>query len=103
MIRTHQTHVEMTRPVPPEVEVGADIALKVKVTCSSGCDLRGEPVEVMTPDGVVMTREHLAGDAAGNNETEEFALHATEEGGEYIWFLVFPRNETDNVIHEESY
>jgi hypothetical protein len=34
------------------------------VTCSSGCDLRGEPVKVMTPDGVVITREQLASDAA---------------------------------------
>ena len=63
MIRTHQTHVEMSQPVPLEVEVGADIALKVKVTCSSGCDLRGEPVNVMTPDGVVMTSEQLANEA----------------------------------------
>lgn len=102
MIRTHQTHVEMSQPVPLEVEVGADIALKVKVTCSSGCDLRGEPVKVMTPDGVVMTREQLASDAARNNETEEFALHAPEQGGEYTWSLVFPRHETENVIHEES-
>lgn len=102
MIRTHQTHVEMSQPVPPEVEVGADIALKVKVTCSSGCDLRGEPVKVMTPDGVVMTREQLASDAARNNETEEFALQAPKQGGEYTWSLVFPRHETENLIHEES-
>jgi hypothetical protein len=92
----------MSRPVPPEVEVGADIALKVKVRCSSGCDLRGEPVEVVTPDGVVMTREQLADDAAGNNETEDFAVHAPEQAGEYTWSLVFPRHETENVIHDES-
>jgi hypothetical protein len=94
--------VEVSQPVPLEVEVGADIALKVKVTCSSGCDPRGEPVKVMTPDGVVMTREQLASDAARNNETEEFALQAPKQGGEYTWSLVFPRHETENLIHEES-
>ena len=99
MIRTHQMHVEMSQSVPLEVEVGADITLKVKVTCSSGCDLRGEPVKVMTPDGVVMTSE-LAN--TESNETEEFALQAPKQIGEYAWSLVFPRHETENVIHEES-
>lgn len=89
---THQTHIEMSQPVPLEVEVGADMTLNVKVRCSSGCDLPGGPVTVMAPDGVVLT----------NNETEEFVLQAPKQAGEYAWSLVFPRHETENVIHKES-
>ena len=37
----------MSQPVPPEFEAGADIILKLKVSCPDGCDLRGIPVSVM--------------------------------------------------------
>ena len=54
---THRAHVEISPPVPPELDAGADIILKVKVSCPQGCDLRGIPVTVMAADGVVITSE----------------------------------------------
>jgi hypothetical protein len=92
----------MSRPVPPELDVGADIALKVKVTCSSGCDLRGKALNVVTPEGVVVASEHLAHHDAHDNQTDEFVLQAPRQAGEYAWSLVFARHETEDVIHEES-
>lgn len=87
----HQTHIEINPPVSPELDVGADVTLKVKVTCSSGCDLRGAPVTITGPEGVVKI-----------NETGELTFQAPKRVGEYAWSFVFPRHETDRVIHEET-
>ena len=92
--------MELSQPAPLEMEVGADITLKAKVTCSSLCDLHGAPVKVMAPDGVVMTTE-LANYNEKNNETGEFALQTPQSVGEHAWSLVFPRYETEKIIHEE--
>jgi hypothetical protein len=73
----------------------------VKVSCSSGCDLRGAPVLITAPEGVVKTSE-LANYTGKNNETGELTFHAPKRVGEYTWSLVFPSRETDNVIHKET-
>jgi hypothetical protein len=91
----------MTPSIPPDVEAGTDIALTVKVSCPSGCDLRGRPVNVVAPDGVVMARE-LTTYEDKINETEDFALKAPTEVGEHAWSIVFPRHETESTVHEEG-
>jgi hypothetical protein len=102
---THQTNVEMIPSVPLELEVGANIILKVKVSCPEGCDLRGIPVKVMAPregnDEVVITTE-LATHDETINETEDFALKAPGQVGEHAWTILFLRHETEGLVHEES-
>ena len=100
-IATHQTNVEMGQPAPSVVEVGTDIALKVKASCPSGCDLRGRTVTVMGADAVVMTSE-LATYDEKINETQGFTLKAPTEVGEYVWRILFARHETESTVHEES-
>jgi hypothetical protein len=101
LVILHQPHIEISPPVSPELDVGADITFKVKVTCSSGCDLRGAPVTITTPEGVVRTNE-LADYTEKNNETGELTFQAPKRVGEYAWNFVFPRHETDHVIHNET-
>jgi hypothetical protein len=100
-IPTHQTHVEISQSIPQVVEAGTDIALTVKVSCPSGCDLRGRPVTVMASDAVVMMRELATYDET-INETEDFTLKVPSEVGEYAWSILFPRHETESTVHEES-
>jgi hypothetical protein len=88
---THETSLEISRSIPPELEVGARISLKVKASCPDGCDLRGIPVQVMAADEVVAI-----------SETEDFALKAPEQVGEHSWTILFPKHETESVVHEES-
>ena len=91
----------MSRSVPPQVEAGTDLTLKVKVACPAGCDLRGRLVKVMAPAGIVVQRE-LIGFENLTNETDEFVVTAPPQVGEYAWNVVFPRHELKGVVHEES-
>jgi hypothetical protein len=83
------------------VEAGTDITLKVNVACPSGCDLRGRSVRVAAPTGDVLQIE-LVGFADMRNQTEEFVLKAPQQVGEYAWGILFPRHESEGVVHEES-
>ena len=100
--RTHPTSVALSRPPAAEVDAGTDIVLKIKVTCADGCDLRGRVIDVMAPDGAVVAGSALADFADDANETTEFAFRAPDEVGEYSWNLVFPKHETEGVVHEEG-
>ncbi len=100
--RTHQTNVEVTQSSPMEVDAGADIALKVKVSCSSGCDLRGKTIRVVDGDGAAAKLVALTGFEEGINETDEFTVEAPVEVGEYDWSVVFPAQEVGGVLHGES-
>ena len=99
---THQTKVELSRSVPPGLEAGADVILKVKVSCSEGCDLRGVPVKVTTADEIVITRELAAYYDESTNETEDVAVKAPGQVGEHAWTIVFPGHTIDGAVHEES-
>ncbi len=99
---THQTNVEMTRPIPSEVEAGADVILKVKVWCPEGCDLRGIPIKVKAADEVVLSSE-LATHDEMINETEEFAVRVPEHVGDHAWTIQFLRHESEGGVHEESH
>ena len=101
MTPTHPTNVELGRFVPPEVEVGTEITLEVKVSCPSGCDLHGGAVHVVAADGVVVTSD-LATSDERISDTKGLVLKAPNQIGEYVWSLQCARHETENVIHEES-
>src|SRR5207244_254664 len=96
---THSTTIELSGAVPSEVAVGADIILKVKVSCPAGCDLRGMPVKVTAPDGVAVASEIATCDA-GINETADVTLKAPQQVGEHVLSVVFAPHEADGVLHE---
>jgi len=101
MMATHQTKVEMSQPVPPEFEAGADIILKVKVSCPEGCDLRAIPVSVMAADEIIGSSE-LAAFEDAVNETEIFTLKAPGQVGEHTWTVLFPGHEIEGTDHLEG-
>ena len=98
---THQTNLAMSPPVPLELEAGADLTLKVKVSCPEGCDLRGVPVSVMAAEEVIGSSELAAFDD-GVNETEAFVLQAPGQVGEHAWTVLFPRHEIEGAVHQEG-
>ncbi|HYR86883.1 MAG TPA: hypothetical protein VE422_22545 [Terriglobia bacterium] len=98
---THQTRLEIGEPIPAELEAGAIITMRIKVSCAEGCDLRGVPVKVAAVDEVVIASE-LAAYEKGTNETEDLTVKAPGQVGEHAWTFLFPRHELDGVIHEES-
>jgi hypothetical protein len=103
-LQTHSTHVELSEPVPPELAVGSDLVVQVKVSCRSGCDLRAMPVTVTGPDGPVATIEPRSDHepAPGDVTLRDIALKAPLQVGEHVWTVRFPPHERDGVLHEES-
>jgi hypothetical protein len=104
--RPHPTTVTLSRAPASEVDAGAEIVLKVKVSCPHGCDLRGRVIDVVAPDGAVVGSSRLAEFADNVNETTEFAFTAPEEVGEYSWTVVFARDHDDGararLVHDEG-
>ena len=97
----HSTRIALSRPFPPDVEAGTELSFGVQVTCPFGCDLRGESVQVLAPDGSVVTAELIRHDD-GVNEAEILSLKAPMEAGEHTWTILLPANEVGGVVHEEG-
>lgn len=94
-LRTHGTAIEVVGPTPPEVAVGADFVLKVKVSCASGCELAGMPVKVTAADGALAAGE-LGAEAA------DITLTAPRRTGEACWNVACGPHVCDGILHEEK-
>jgi hypothetical protein len=85
---------------PAEAAVGSDIALRVMVSCSAGCDLDGAQIDVTAPDGE-LTSVRLS----GREETEAgvtVTLTAPQTVGAYDWSVVCPAQDIAGIRHEAS-
>ncbi|MCL2632355.1 MAG: hypothetical protein FWD45_04650 [Coriobacteriia bacterium] len=100
-IQIHHTDTIIVNDVPTEFYVGSSIVLKIRVSCSSGCDLRSKTVEILAQDAVVAEVE-LSSFGETGNETDEFIVPAPTHLGEHRWIVVFPAQEQEGVIHQES-
>jgi len=98
----HHTNTEMILSPRREVLAGTDMALKVEVSCPSGCDLRSGTVRVIAQDGTVAKEVPLISFEEGINGTGEFALKAPVEVGECTWNVAYPGQEVGGVFHHPS-
>src|SRR5687767_13526598 len=99
----HQTSLELGEPLPPEIPVGAEIALKVRVRCASGCDLRGCSVRLVAGEELLAVAVLVDYDEEEEgNATEAFAVNAPEQIGEHSWRIEFPLQDSGGVAHGES-
>jgi hypothetical protein len=102
-VQAHETSTSMVKAALAELNAGTDIALKVKVSCSLACDLRGKTVNIIAQDAAVVAKEIELTEFDGTgNETGEFVVQSPIEPGEYTWTAVFPAQEKEGVLHEES-
>jgi hypothetical protein len=96
----HATTIELAAPAPLEVAVGADFVLAVKVSCAAGCDLVAIPLEVTTPDGVVVASACHTG--PGRAGAVDIALEAPRQPGEHIWTVRSGPHYCAGIRHEEA-
>ena len=102
-VKAHETSTSMVKAALAELDAGTDIALKVRVLCSSACDLRGKIVKIIAQDAVVAKEIELTDFDGTVNETDEFVVKAPTRPGEYTWTAMFPAQEKEGVLqHEES-
>jgi hypothetical protein len=95
------TRIEIVEPVPPEVPVGAGVALKVKVAGAAGSDLRGGRVDVMAAEERVTSRE-LSECREGFAATDAFTVTAPHRVGAFAWTIVFPAQQIGGVAYAQS-
>lgn len=97
----HRIRVYASLPLPEENAAGVSAILKVQVSCEQGCDLRGRSVQVVATDDVVATGELVVVDGA-SCETGEISVRLPTDVGEHAWSIVFPGEQTDEHLHEDS-
>jgi hypothetical protein len=96
----HRVTIELREPLDPEVAAGAEVTLRFDVSCVSGCDMRGSHVDVIAPDGTVVTRE-LIEYADSVNRSPDIVVRAPAQVGEFAWTIRVPTHESRTAVHEE--
>jgi hypothetical protein len=100
--QAHEMSISMVKAPPTEVDAGTDMTLKIQVSCSSECDLRGMRVFVADDEGATIEEVGLTEFDGAANETDEFVVRAPSRRGAYTWAAVFPAQEKEGVSHEET-
>ena len=99
----HPTTLSSPQQIPPEVEVGAEIALTVQVACPHGCDLRGLPVEITASNSnEVVAVGELAHHEDAANASGEIRVNAPRAVGNHAWTVRFPPHRSEAAVHETS-
>ena len=92
---THSTTIELSEPAPAEVAAGAEFVVKVKLTCSAGCDLHSLPLTIKGPDDAAPT-----GATCHINDNGEIALKVLPKVGPQSFSVAFGPHEADDIRHE---
>ena len=100
-LRTHETSLSLLQAPPAEADAGAEAALKVRVACPCGCDLRGAAVRIVSPEGPLREFELAEFDGAAN-ETAGFFIRMPAAPGSYAWAVLFLPREGEGILHGES-
>ena len=101
-VQAHETSTYMVTAAPAELGAGTDMALKVGVSCPEKCNLQAGNVRIVDSEGAVVKEIELTEFDGAANETDEFVVKAPIEPGQYTWTAVFPAQEKEGVVHEES-
>ena len=92
--------LELAEPIPPEVPVGADVVLQLRVS-GAASDLSGGRIDVVAGEEIVATAELIA--FPGNcNETAAFTVTAPVGVGTFSWTVRFPTQEIDGIAYGET-
>lgn len=101
-LEAHGTSTSMVKAALAELDAGADLALRVRVSCSSECSLQGCRVVIVDDQGAAVAEVELAEFDGAVYETAEFVVKAPFDPGEYTWTALFPAQDREGVSHEES-
>ncbi len=101
-IQAHKTSASMVKMALAELDAGSDIALKIKVSCPSNCNLQGGKVRIADDAGAVVKEIELVSFDGSGNDTDEFVVKAPSKPGKHTWTAVFAAQEKAGILHEES-
>jgi hypothetical protein len=101
-VPAHETTASIVAAPLAEFPAGSDIALRVKVSCPSNCNLRGGKVAVTSPEGAATKEIELISFDGAANETDTFFVKAPVKPGEYAWIATFATREGEGILHGET-
>ena len=90
----------LAEPVPPEVPVGANVVLQVRVS-GAARDLGGGRIEVLAGEEIVATAELIAS-RDDFSETAAFTVIAPVRVATFTWTIRFPAQEIGGIVYGES-
>ena len=93
-------HLELAEPVPPQVPVGADVLLQVRVS-GAARDLSGGRIEVVAGEVVVATAALIAF-RDNFNETAAFAVRAPVRIEAFNCTIRFPPQQIGGITYGEG-
>lgn len=89
--------------VPAEYFAGADMALRVRASCSSACDMRGRTVKVVTQGAAIREmRVELTEFDGEATETGDFVVKAPARPGQFTWTVLLPAFTKKGIRYEQS-
>ena len=90
----------LAEPFPPEVPVGGNVVLQVRVS-GAACDLSGGRIEVLAGEEIVATAE-LVASRDNFSETAAFTVTAPVRVATFTWTIRFPVQEIGGIAYGES-
>lgn len=100
-IRTHGQRTCVVEVSGSEVDAGAEVTVRARVSCPHGCDLGGQRVSIRNQDDTELASAELTERVGEAYVTSALALRAPLEVGEHIYRAVLAASEKDGVLHEE--
>lgn len=101
-VKVHKTSISIIKAIPAEIDASSDIVLKARVLCTSSCNLQGGKIRIIDPQGDTVTEVELPLSDGTSNETEEFTVKAPIMPGKYTWTAIFPAQQKEGILHQES-
>jgi hypothetical protein len=87
---------------PAEVGVGVAMELILGISCPVACDLEGTLVRIMGKDSIVTDGLELTKVDEMTYKTGEVFVKTPLEPGDYTWTAIFPQQEKEGVLYQES-
>jgi hypothetical protein len=101
-VRTHGPCTCAVEVVPGEVDAGAELTVRVRVSCSHGCDLTGHGVSIRDEGGTALAGGELSELDGDAYVTGAIVVPAPLKTGEHAYRAVLAARKTDGVLHEET-
>jgi len=87
---------------PNEVDAGADLTVKGKVSCSPAVDLRGKTLIIKDQDGTLVQSIELTEFDGNISGTRECVVKSPGRPGGYSWMAVCPADAGTGISHDET-
>lgn len=98
----HDVTINIAQAPPFEVNPGVFINFKVRVICSSSCNMKGQNIKIIDQEGLAIKKMKLVMTNGVAYETDPIVVKAPVVPGEYTWTAVFSEQENGGNLHEEA-